>query len=127
MIFSPTNRNKIFYQLICLLLVAASIMAPVVSVLAEQHELQHISSGDVHFNTQSDHDTHENLDQNSDTEESTLHFLAHASHCCGHIAALLPNILHFILMPTQSALDIKREHSRIDFLRISHFRPPIFL
>ena len=102
-------------------------MAPVVSVLAEQHELQHISSVDTHFNSLTNHDTLAISDLNSNADESALHFLAHASHCCGHIAALLPNILHFIQMPTQSALDIKREHSRIDFLRISHFRPPIFL
>jgi hypothetical protein len=127
MIFSPTYRNKIFYQLICLLLVAASIMAPVVSVLAEQHELQHISSGDIHFNTQSNHSTHANLDQNSDTEESSLHYLAHASHCCGHIVAMLPDLLQLIMMPAQSALDTKRVYSHFAYLRITHFRPPIFL
>jgi len=113
-----------WHRLLFVLLILVMMITPFVSTMAELHESEHLSLG---FNTDSDQDTHLAPDQNSDTKESSLHFLAHASHCCGHIAALLPNILHLILMPTQSALDIEREHSRIDFLRISHFRPPIFL
>jgi hypothetical protein len=116
-----------WHRLLFVLLILVMMITPFVSTMAELHESEHLSFGEIHFNTDSDQDTHLAPDQNSDTEESSLHFLAHASHCCGHIAALLPNILHLILMPTQSALGINREHSHIDFLRISHFRPPIFL
>lgn len=114
--------------MICALLVLVMMITPLVSTMAELHETEHSTQGDSHFDTSAGFDGHANADQNTDTEESGLHFLAHASHCCGHIVALLlPTMLHLILMPVQSALDIKREHSRIVFLRITHFRPPIFM
>ncbi len=101
------------------------MITPLVSTMAELHESEHLSTGDAHFNIQSDHEARASADQNSDSEESSLHFLAHASHCCGHIVALLPNMLHLVLAPIQSALNIKIQASHIIFLRISHFRPPI--
>ncbi len=102
------------------------MITPLVSTMAELHETEHASVGDSHFDVHAGVDAHANPAPDNDSEESSLHFLAHASHCCGHIVALLPDMLHLILMPAQSVLDIKREHSRIVFLRISHFRPPIF-
>jgi hypothetical protein len=103
------------------------VITPLVSTMAELHETEHATQGDDHFDASSGFADHANVEQNADTEESGLHFLAHASHCCGHIVALLPNMLQLVLMPVQSALDIKREHSRIVFSRITHFRPPILL
>lgn len=122
-----SHSHKPWYRIVCTLLALVMMITPLISTMAELHESEHVTLDDGHFNTHSDQDAHASADQNSDTEESGLHFLAHASHCCGHIVALLPDMLHLVLMPTLSALDIKREQSRIVFLRITHFRPPIFL
>ena len=118
-----------WHRFLSVLLALVMVVTPLVSTMAELHESEHLTAGDAHSNTHSDHDIHANQDsdKNADTDESSLHFLAHASHCCGHIVALLPHIQHLVLAPIQSALNIKREHSRGLFLRISHFRPPIFL
>ena len=121
------NRNQIFQRFACLLLIIATLLAPMVSVMAEQHESKHVSSGDQHFNTSSNHNTVLSSNQASDIDESALHFLAHASHCCGHVVALLPNMFDLSLMSAKYALNIKRQPSSIFFLKISHFRPPILL
>ena len=94
--------------------------------MAELHETEHASVGDSHFDAYASVDDHAKPDADSNADESGLQYLAHASHCCGHIVALLPTLQHLVLAPIQSALNIKIDHSRIVFLRISHFRPPIF-
>lgn len=101
------------------------MITPLVSTMAEFHESEHLTAGDAHFDTESDHGVDVNPDQNNDVDESGLHFLAHASHCCGHIVALLPDPLYLVLMPVQSVPSISRGHSLTAFLSISHFRPPI--
>ena len=120
-----------WHRLLSVLLALIMVVTPLVSTMAQLHESEHLTAIGAHSNTHADRDIHANQDQdndnNTDTDESSLHFLAHASHCCGHIVALLPHIQYLVLAPIQSALNIKREHSRKLFLRISHFRPPIFL
>ena len=118
-----------WHRLLSVLLALTMVVTPLVSTMAELHESEHVTASDAHSITHSDQDFHANQDpdKNANTDESSLHFLAHASHCCGHIVALLPHMQHLVLAPIQSALNIKREHSRGLFLRISHFRPPIFL
>lgn len=116
-----------WHRLLSVLLALIMVVTPLVSTMAELHESEHVTLGDHHLNISADHDIDANQDPDNDTDESSLHFLAHASHCCGHIVALLPHIQHLVLAPIQSALNIKREHSRGLFLRISHFRPPIFV
>ena len=116
-----------WHRLLSVLLALVMVVTPLVTTMAELHESEHVTLGDHHSNIAADHDIHANPDTNNNTDESGLHFLAHASHCCGHIVALLPHIQHLVLVPIQSALNIKRDHLRGLFLRISHFRPPIAL
>lgn len=107
------------------MLVLVIVVVPMISTLAEQHESQHLIAGDAYFDAVSDHDAHANLDQNKDTNDSVLHFLAHASHCCGHIVALLPDALHLVLMSAHSLPSIRQEHSFAGLSKVTHFRPPI--
>lgn len=123
---SKSSPYQPWRRLLCALLVLVMMITPLVSTMAELHETEHASMGDSHFNASAGVDDHAKPAPDSNSDESGLHYLAHASHCCGHIVALLPTLQHLVLAPIQSTLNIKIEHSRIVFLRISHFRPPIF-
>lgn len=101
------------------------LVAPLVSMVAELHETEHATIDDSHFDTSAGVDDHAIPAQDINSDEDSLHYLAHVSHCCGHIVALLPNMLQLVTRPIQSALYVKVELSHINFLRIPHFRPPI--
>ena len=125
MVLSPKHQRKFLFKLVCLLLLVATFLAPMVSSLAEQHELQHSASVNTHFSVSENHGSHQNSYLKNDSVESAMHFLAHASHCCGHIAALLPYTLKFIPPAVTTVLYPNIKFSQINFLGIPLFRPPI--
>jgi hypothetical protein len=124
---TQSHSRKPWYKIVCTLLALLMVMTPLITIMAEHHASEHISAGDQHFNTHSNHDTPVNADQSEGTAESALHFLAHIMHCCGHSVALLSDIGQLVLMQRQSVAQIMHKHSRIVFLSRCHFRPPIFL
>jgi len=126
MIFRPTHRNQSWYRFTCLLLVLAMILAPMVSVLAEQHESLHIAQDGNHFDDHASSDKQVTADQSDDIEKNSgLHGLAHASHCCGQAFAVLSGPFDFRLSPIVSTLSVSVIATRHLLLKISHFRPPI--
>lgn len=126
MIFRLKHRSTTWHSLFNLLLILAMIVAPVVSVMAEQHEIQHVEMGDVHFDN--DHDAnalHADAGQNDLT--TVLHDLAHVSHCCGVAVAMLPSMLNIQLFATASSLGENNSTSLLHLQSTKHFRPPIVL
>ena len=128
MIFRPTHRNLPWYRTVCLLLALAMVVAPMVSVLAELHQSQHIVHSDNHHDNYGSHDEHagdgrsDNIDENN-----SLHDLAHASHSCGSSVEAIPSLIHLQLLPITSTLSVSIAPSRYLVLKISHFRPPIIV
>lgn len=126
MIFRPTQQNRTWYRLLCLLLALAMVVAPIVSAVAEQHDSQHITQSDHHFDDYGSSDLHADAQQSDNTEkDSGLHALAHISHCCSLTMAVLPSSLDLYLSAIVSTLSVNITPSRHIVLKISHFRPPI--
>ena len=126
MIFRPTRRNQSWYRLTCLLLSLAMILAPMVSVLAEQHESLHIAQNGNHFDNDASSDLQVSTDSGDNIEKNSgLHGLVHVNHCCGHAFAMLSGPFYFRLFPIVSTLSVSVTAARDLLLKISHFRPPI--
>ena len=126
MIFCPTRRNQSWYRLTCLLLALTMIMAPMVSVLAEQHESLHIVQDGMHFDDHASSNLQVSVDHSDNIEKNSgLHGVAHASHCCGQAFAVLSDSFYFRLSPIVSTLSVSVTATRYLQLKISHFRPPI--
>ena len=124
MVYHLKHRNPALQRLFCLLLILAMVVAPVVSVVAEQHELQHVEMGDMHFDN--DHDANAvHTDAGQNNENTALHDLAHVSHCCGVAIAMLPSMLNIQLFAIASSLGENNTTRLLHLQSTKHFRPPI--
>ncbi|MBD9481098.1 hypothetical protein [Pseudoxanthomonas sp. PXM02] len=83
-------------------LLLAVLVNPVFASLGDLHEL---GSGSDHLHAVSDHEAtgsgHDHADGDAG-EGDLLHALMHASHCCGHLTAIVPAplLLQGVLLPS---------------------------
>ncbi|MFT3668524.1 MAG: hypothetical protein QM795_08070 [Pseudoxanthomonas sp.] len=84
-------------------LLLAVLVNPVFASLGDLHEL---GNGGDHLHAVSDHgdaaEAHDHADGDAG-EGDLLHALMHASHCCGHLTAIVPAVFAMPGMPPASA------------------------
>jgi hypothetical protein len=103
------QRRFLLLRLPALALLLLAVLAnPVFASLGDLHEL---GNGSEHLHAVSEHADgevgHEHADGHAD-EGDLLHALMHASHCCGHLTAIVPapmRVPAVILPVTVPALD----------------------
>ena len=104
MLFRALRQRRFLLRLPALALLLLAVLAnPVLASLGDLHEL---GSGGEHLHAVSDHDdtgpAHGHAD-GDDGEGDLLHALMHASHCCGHLTAIVPAPLALPGMPPACA------------------------
>lgn len=107
------------------LLLLAVLINPVFASLGDLHEL---GNGSGHLHAVSDHGdavgSHEHADGDAG-ESDLLHALMHASHCCGHLTAIVPAVFAVPGMPPASAAPLADPVPVPPSRPASLLRPPI--
>ena len=107
------------------LLVLAVLANPVLASLGDLHES---GSGGEHLHAVSEHgdgaSAHEHADGETG-EGDLLHALMHASHCCGHLTAIVPAPLTLPGLPPASAVPLTDTVPLPPSRPASLLRPPI--
>ena len=107
------------------LLLLAVLINPVFASLGDLHEL---GNGSDHLHAVSDHGdavgSHEHAHGDAG-ESDLLHALMHASHCCGHLTAIVPAVFAVSGMPPASAELLADPVPVRPSRPVSLLRPPI--
>ena len=86
--FLRLSRFRLLRLPLLALLLLAVLANPVLAALGDLHEVQggvgHAHVGDAH------HEDVAGAHADEEGDGSLLHALMHASHCCGHLTAILP-------------------------------------
>lgn len=109
-------------SVLCALLMIVMGVAPLLVQAGELHAIEHAGEASSHFDGHHDEAPTPSPDGSGD---DPWHAIADASHCCGHIVAVLPAPVALSLhaLPTSLATTARRSaERRIAFLP---FRPPI--
>lgn len=101
------SRFRVLRLPLLALLLLAVLANPVLAALGDLHGIQdgggHVHSVDTHHD-----DRFDSLHGDEEGDESLLHALMHASHCCGHPTAIVSTpirVLAMILHEIMPALD----------------------
>lgn len=120
------HRRFLLLRLPALAVLLLAVLAnPVFASLGDLHEL---GSGSEHLHAVSDHEAtgsdHDHADGDAG-EGDLLHALMHASHCCGHLTAIVPSSLQLPDLPLPSIAPAASTVSWPPARPASLLRPPI--
>ncbi len=120
------RRHSALLRLPALALLLLAVLAnPVFASLGDLHEL---GNGSEHLHAVSDHGdaaaAHDHADGDAG-ESDLLHALMHASHCCGHLTAIVPAVFAVPGMPPASAAPLADPVPVPPSRPASLLRPPI--
>ena len=117
-----TPSWNLLRSVLCALLMLVMGVAPLIVQAGELHAIEHAGEPSSHF--QGHHDEAPTLPPDGSGDDP-WHAVAHASHCCGHIVAVLPAPIALDLhaLPTSLATTIRRSAERR--IAVLPFRPPI--
>ena len=120
------HRRFFLLRLPALAVLLLAVLAnPVFASLGDLHEL---GSGGDHLHAVSDHGRadpgHDHAD-GDDGEGDLLHALMHASHCCGHLTAIVPAPMRVPAMVLPSRAPVMATVPVAHAPRASLLRPPI--
>jgi hypothetical protein len=118
--FLPSPRSA--HRLLCVLMAWVMLVAPVIVLASELHEIEHATHSDGSV-VETAHAS--GAAPAADADGDALHDLAHAAQCCSHTAAVLPGSPAIVLIsPRPDALNWTGS-SRDRRLTFLPFRPPI--
>ena len=122
----PRLRRFSLFRLPALAVLLLAVLAnPVLASLGDLHEL---GDGGEHLHAVNEHADagagHQHVDGDAD-EGDLLHALLHASHCCGHLTAIVPALIALPDMPPASAAPLADTVHLPPSRPASLLRPPI--
>jgi len=106
-------------------LLLAVLVNPVFASLGDLHEL---GSGEAHLHVVGEHQDNapgHDHDHDEADQGDLLHALMHASHCCGHLSAIVPAVFAVPGMPPASAAPLADPVPVPPSRPTSLLRPPI--
>jgi hypothetical protein len=108
------------------LLALAVLVNPILATAGDMHESEHGQLGHMQSVEQHAVELHEHdASGGAHEEDNLLHALMHASHCCGHLTAILANTLLADFSSLAVALPAQIQAAPYLHTQSNHFRPPI--